>query len=190
MRYEKGHKAASRQRILDMASRRFRREGADAVGIASLMADAGLTHGGFYSHFASREELMRDALATALQQTSFPFFEQAAQTGGVSAIIHGYLAVSHRDDPEHGCPLACLGAEIARHPPETRAVLAHGAQKVVNLIAAHLPGPDPQQRLSRAMGIFASMVGTLQLARLATDPRISKRILRSGAEAALLLAQS
>ena len=182
MRYEKGHKAASRRRILEMASRRFRREGADAVGIASLMADAGLTH------FGSREELMRDALATALQQT-FPFLEQTAQSGGVPAIIHAYLDVAHRDTPDHGCAIACLGAEIARHPPETRAVLTHGVEKVVNLIAAHLPDPDPQQRLSRAMGIFASMVGTLQLARLASDPRLSKRILRSGEEAALLLAR-
>ena len=186
MRYEKGHKAASRRRILEMASRRFRREGADVVGIASLMADAGLTHGGFYSHFGSREELMRDALATALQQT-FPFLEQTAQSGGVPAIIHAYLDVAHRDTPDHGCAIACLGAEIARHPPETRAVLTHGVEKVVNLIAAHLPDPDPHQRLSRAMGIFASMVGTLQLARLASDPRLSKRILRSGEEAALLL---
>lgn len=188
MRYDKGHKDASRRRILDVASRRFRRDGISAVGIASLMADAGLTHGGFYSHFGSKEDLVQEALADALEQTGTTL-ARAADEGGLAAIIHSYLRASHRDNPEQGCAIACVAAEMARQPVEARAALTRGLETILEAIGRHLPGPDAETRRNHALAIFSIMVGALQLARMVPDPALSERILQNGAAAALALAQ-
>lgn len=187
MRYEKGHKEVSRSRILETAAKRFRREGIAAVGIASLMKDAGLTHGGFYSHFASKESLAGEALALALETTTAKL-AGAAEKGGIEGLIASYLSPGHRDHPEMGCAIAAAAAEVARHPEVTREALTHPLEKIVELIAQRLEGDDNSRR-RRAMALFSSMMGTLQLARMVSDPAFSDEILSCGAEAALLLAQ-
>src|SRR5471032_858819 len=113
MRYAKGHKEATRKQIARIASGRFRRDGVEAVGVASLMADAGLTHGGFYSHFASKEALVREANADALGK-SRAALARAAARDGVEGIIRVYMRPSHRDAPERGCAFAALTSDIAR----------------------------------------------------------------------------
>jgi TetR/AcrR family transcriptional regulator, transcriptional repressor for nem operon len=188
MRYEKGHKDASRQRILEVAARRFQKEGVAAVGIASLMSDVGLTHGGFYSHFASKEDLASIALAQALEHSA-TILAQAARDGGIAAMICTYLQSTHRDNPDRGCAIASVAAEIARHPVETRAALTLGMEKIIDLFACYLPHADPQMRRDRALQIFSSLVGALQLARMVSDSTLSERILRNGEIAALALAE-
>jgi AcrR family transcriptional regulator len=188
MRYEKGHKDATRKRIIAVASQRFREEGVGSVGVATLMAEAGLTHGGFYSHFASKEDLVRDAMVDAQDRTLERVTQAARQGGGVEAIIRGYLNPAHRDNPGHGCVLACLLPELARHPASTRAALTERLERSVALIADYLPDADPTIRRDRAFSILGTLAGNLQLARAVSDPALSDRILASGITAALTLA--
>jgi TetR/AcrR family transcriptional repressor of nem operon len=183
MRYAKGHKEATRKQIARIASSRFRREGVDAVGVASLMADAGLTHGGFYSHFSSKEELVREAIVGALERKRGQL-TQAGAEGGLEGILRAYLRPAHRDAPARGCAFASLASEIARHPPATRAALTCEFEAHVALIADHLPLGDK----SVALAIFSAMIGALQLARTVNDGDLSDRILESATQAALTLA--
>ena len=189
MRYEKGHKDATRRRILAAASKRFRKDGIAAVGLAGLMADAGLTHGGFYSHFATKEELVREALAFTLDASRAGLARDAAERGGLEAIIRTYLAPAHRDRPDRGCAIAALAAEVARHPASTRATLAQHIEALIDLIAAQLPEVDPPARRRTATAVFAAMMGALQLARVTLDPARANEILESGVAAALALAR-
>jgi TetR/AcrR family transcriptional regulator, transcriptional repressor for nem operon len=185
MRYEKGHKDETRKQIVKAASRRFRRDGIEAVGVAALMADAGLTHGGFYSHFASKEALVRAANADALARGRAAL-AQAAARDGAEGIIRAYMRPSHRDRPEHGCAFAALTSEIARHPGPTRAALTQEFEAHVALIAGCLPRGDRQT----AIAILSVMMGAIQFARAAPDRALSDAILDSGTQAALILAQT
>jgi len=191
MRFEKGHKAATRQRIVETAAARFRRDGIAAVGIAGLMADAGLTHGGFYAHFGSKEELVREAMAAAATGSRARLANAAG--GGkpdLETYIRGYLRPSHRDAPERGCIIAALGPELARHEPETRAAFSGQIETLLSRIADMLPPQrSADSRKAAAIGIFGVMSGTLQLARLVVDRTESDLILESGIAAALRLAR-
>ncbi len=186
MRFEKGHKEVTKRRIIETASARFRRDGVAATGIAGLMADAGLTHGGFYAHFSSKEELVREAVATALAGTkSRAVLEQS----GLEAYIRSYLRAAHRDAPELGCAAAALAPEIARHDKTTRADFTEGLEGIFARIAARLPEHVPEaQRWQTAVGIFGVMMGTLQMARAVADKELSDRILESGIAAASQMA--
>ncbi|MTJ80273.1 MAG: TetR/AcrR family transcriptional regulator [Telmatospirillum sp.] len=196
MRYEKGHKDATRRHIVAVAGQRFREDGVGAVGVAAVMADAGLTHGGFYAHFRSKDDLVREALGEALAGTLTRLEDAAAGGGGVDGIIDAYLAPGHRDDPGHGCAVACLTSDIARHAGPTREAAADYTRRVTDLIATHLPAPgggrdgdgDGYAGRETAEALFALMVGTLQLARMVPDSPQSDRILLSGASVARMLA--
>jgi len=188
MRYEKGHKDATRKHIVKVASERFRRDGVDAVGVAGLMADAGLTHGGFYSHFASKEELVRASTVDALEGGRAQLARAAAADGGVEAIVRAYLRPAHRDAPARGCAFAALTSEIARRPQATRAALTSEFKAHVDLIARCLPARDKRESERAALAIFSVMMGALQLARAVADKDLSDRILQSGTDAALSLA--
>lgn len=184
MRYAKGHKDATRKHIVRIASERFRRDGIEAVGVAGLMAGAGLTHGGFYSHFSSKEALVCAANADALRRSRAELAEAGARDG-LAGIVRAYMKPVHRDRPERGCAFAALAAEIARHPKATRSVLTEEFEAHVALIAAHLPREDRQS----AIAILAVMMGALQLARAVADKPLSDQILASGERAALTLAR-
>jgi AcrR family transcriptional regulator len=189
MRYEKGHKEATRQRILETASARFRRNGIEKVGVADIMAEAGLTHGGFYSHFQSKEELVGEAVALAARQ-SRERFARRVQEGGLENWIRTYMRPEHRDHPEKGCAAAALASELARHPKSSRAKFAGDFQRLFAEIAEQLPhGGTPARRRARAIGIFATMMGAMQLARAAGDAALSDEILESGVANALALAE-
>jgi TetR/AcrR family transcriptional repressor of nem operon len=184
MRYAKGHKDATRKHIVKVASERFRRDGIEAVGVAGLMAGAGLTHGGFYSHFSSKEELVCAANADALRRSRAELAEAGARDG-LAGIVGAYMKPVHRDRPERGCAFAALASEIARHPKSTRRALTGEFEAHVGLIAGRLPTGDRQA----AIAILAVMMGALQLARAAADKTLSDQILASGMNAALTLAQ-
>src|SRR5688500_14891736 len=143
MRYEKGHKDATRKRIVDVASKRFRKEGVEAVGLAGLMADAGLTHGGFYAHFKSKEDLVRAAVTDAFKQSNARV-ECASRDDEerFAAIVNGYLTPEHRDRPDLGCVAAALVSEIARHTEPTRQAFSSQLNSLIDLVEAQLPsGP-------------------------------------------------
>jgi TetR/AcrR family transcriptional repressor of nem operon len=183
VRFEKGHKEATRARIIESASLRFRRDGVAATGIAGLMADAGLTHGGFYAHFASKEELVREATAVALLGAkSLGVLEKS----GVEAFIRSYLRKAHRDMPEQGCALAALAPEMARQGDETRADFTARLNSILASISEKLPERmSLRTRWKTAVGILGVLVGTLQLARIVRNTELSDQILESGIKAAL-----
>jgi TetR/AcrR family transcriptional repressor of nem operon len=189
MRYEKGHKEITRRRIIETAAARFRKDGIGGVGVADLMAEAGLTHGGFYSHFASKEDLVRAAVEAA-SGDSAQRFDQRVKEGGLEAWIRGYLRTGHRDHPERGCIVATLAAELARHPGTTRKGFTQKLEKVTTDIAAHLPADmAPALKRKTAVGVFAILVGALQMARAVDDTAFSDQLLEAGIASALNLAQ-
>jgi TetR/AcrR family transcriptional repressor of nem operon len=195
MRYEKGHKHHTRKRVVDAAAAQFRKKGIDSTGVAGLMADAGLTHGGFYAHFKSKDDLVREALATAHARSRENWIAEAAAArgrgeDGLEAIIRRYLRTAHRDRPEVGCTVATLASEVARSASDTRSVMAETAHELATIIASELPSGYPPEKAQRTgYAIFALMVGALQLARVTTDKNLSEAILQSGQEAALRLAR-
>ena len=184
MRYEKGRKAATRKHIVEVASARFRKDGVEATGVVRLMADAGLTHGGFYSHFGSKEALIEASMVDALEQSRAQLAKAAAVDGGVAGIVRAYLRPAHRDRPDRGCAFASLAAEIARGRKATRAAMTREFNAHVDLIAAHMPGGDRRV----AIAVFSVIMGAIQLARVVADQTLSDQILESGAQAALALA--
>jgi len=160
----------------------------EAVGIAGLMAEAGLTHGGFYAHFESKEDLLREAMVAAMDTTR-ERLNRAAEKNGLEGLVRRYLRPSHRDTPEDGCTIASLVAEIARHEPETREVFSRRVEGFLGRITENLPELPEAERKPAAIGILGVMLGALQLARAVTDPALSDAILENGIRSALRLAK-
>jgi TetR/AcrR family transcriptional repressor of nem operon len=186
MRYDKGHKDATRQRIVEVASRQFREQGVAAVGLAGIMTDAGLTNGAFYAHFDSKEDLIREVLASPGKRSEM--WQAAAESGeGLENAIRRYLSANHRDNPGRGCATSALVAEVARHPKATRDAFTGKIADIIGLIAAHLQGPTESERRQKAVMIYGLMVGTLQLSRAVNDKQLSNEILQSGIDQAIAL---
>lgn len=185
MRYEKGHKDATRRRIIEVASRQFREQGVAAVGVAGIMAKAGLTNGAFYAHFDSKEDLVRQVLSSAGFHNKLS--KAAARGAGLEGAIRDYLSPSHRDDPGGGCPTSALVAEMARHSRATRDAFTGKIAGVIELIAASLRAGTAAGRRRKAVAIYGLMVGTLQLARAINDSKLSDEILQDGADEAVAL---
>ena len=190
MRYEKGHKDTTRQHIIEVASRQFRRHGVAAVGLAGIMSDAGLTNGAFYTHFDSKEDLVQAVLANALDRREDRLRVVAADNAGLQTMIRDYLSPRHRDRPDDGCPTAALVAEVARHPKATRDAFTAKVSTFIELIATQIDAGSTAARRRNAVAIYGLMVGTLQLARAVNDKKLSGEILESGVTAALALAES
>jgi TetR/AcrR family transcriptional repressor of nem operon len=190
MRYEKGHKQATRHRIVEAASLRFRHDGIESVGVASLMGDIGLTQGGFYNHFDSKDALAREAIVEAMRGTRERLAE-VADSGGLPAIIDYYLSAEHRDHRGRGCTAAALATDVARSPPATRSAFTAELRKTIELIGVHLPASiKPKRRRETAQAIFASIMGTLVLARAVDDAALSDSLLAAGRHAARAIAAS
>jgi TetR/AcrR family transcriptional regulator, transcriptional repressor for nem operon len=187
MRYSKGHKQDTRQRIVGAAGRRFKRDGIDGSGVASLMSDAGLTNGAFYAHFASKEDLIAHVLADQLRAQRHSFDAQPADRAGLEAFIRSYLSPEHRDHCAEGCPSAALLDEIARRPEGTRQVFTDELMKVIDDIASRLHPTHADAARTDALTLFGLMVGTLQLARALSDRDLADQLLAQGAQTALTL---
>jgi len=186
MRYEKGRKDASRGRIMEVAAERFRCDGIAASGLAKIMSDAGLTNGAFYPHFQSKAALVRETVAAALEDQSEQIREALA-AGGLAMAMDAYLSAAHRDNPGKGCASAALLPEIAREPSETRQLYTERLLTLLRQVSAELPRTrDPE---GVAFGIFATLIGTLQMARAVEGTELSDRILAAGADAARTLIQ-
>lgn len=182
MRYQPQHKAETHRRLLDMAALRFRAEGLANVGIANLMADLGLTHGGFYAHFDSKQQLVAEASQQAILGLAADWQQRlahppAGQTASAT-LAASYLTRAHRDFPDSGCILAALGSELARQSkPVRQAVTAGLAQQLAVLSAANEQDrARGEANALPATAQLALMVGALLLSRLVTDEALSDRI--------------
>ena len=187
MRYGKEHKQATRRRILETAGRRFKRDGIDGSGIATLMADAGLTNGAFYAHFASKQELVATAVADQLRNQRESLGTLAPGRAGVEQYVREYLSVEHRDNPDDGCPSAALLDEIGRCTQATKRAYTDGLLAMVDDIAARLAPDDPPSARAKTLSVFALMVGTLQLSRALADRQLADAVLEQGIHNALAL---
>ena len=187
MRYGKDHKQATRQRILKAAGRRFKHDGIDGAGVAAVMADAGLTNGAFYAHFASKEDLVANVLADQLRAQRHSFDAQPRDRAGLEAFIRSYLSPQHRDQCADGCPSAALLEEIARRPAATKQVFTDELLATADDIAERLDPTDHEAARTDALTLFGIMIGTLQLARALTDRDLSDQLLARGVETALRL---
>jgi AcrR family transcriptional regulator len=187
MRYSKDHKQATRQRILEAAGRRFKQDGIDGAGLATVMSDAGLTNGAFYAHFSSKEDLVANVLAEQLRAQRQSLDAEPSDRAGLEAFVRSYLSPEHRNQFADGCPSAALLDEIARRPADTRDVFTEEVMGVVDDIAARINPTDVEAGRVDALAVFGLMVGTLQLARTLTDRQLSDRLLDRGVETALKL---
>lgn len=163
---------ANRERVLTAAARLLNERGLAGVGVAELMAAAGLTHGGFYGHFDSKEDAVAAAAERGARDVAAQWAALAAaragagDPGAVDEIVARYLSAEHRDAPGGGCAVAALGPELARLPPEHRARVAGGVEAMVDALAATMPGADPAERRRAALTALGTMVGAVILARL------------------------
>jgi TetR/AcrR family transcriptional repressor of nem operon len=192
MRYSREHKQETHSRIVRKASVRLREKGAHGVGVADLMKEAGLTHGGFYAHFDSREALVIEAFAYAMDRSMEHWrkaFDQIPPDKRLAMIVDSYLTPIHRDDPGHGCAVPTLGAEIARESPKTRKAFAAKLEQMIDMMAEQMPDASGKAARKRAAATLATMMGTLVLSRIAGNSGFSDEILLAGREAALGKAQ-
>jgi TetR/AcrR family transcriptional repressor of nem operon len=188
MRYSREHKLETHDRIVKKASVRLREKGAHGIGVADLMKEAGLTHGGFYAHFASREALMIEAFAYAMERSTERWRKLAEQTAPakrLASIVESYLTPAHRDDPGHGCAVPTLGADIARESPKTRKAFAAKLEQMIDMMAEQIPDVPRKAARKQAMATIATMMGTLVLSRIAGNSEFSAEILGAGRDAVL-----
>ena len=188
MRYSKEHKQETHARIVKKASVRLREKGAHGIGVADLMKEAGLTHGGFYAHFDSREALVIEAFAYAMDRSNERWRKVAEQTPPekrLATIVETYLTPLHRDDPGHGCAVPTLGAEIARESPKTRKAFAAKLEQMIDMMADQILDVPRKSARKQAMAALATMMGTLVLSRIAGTGEFSDEILASGRDAVL-----
>src|SRR5213592_1191300 len=186
-RYGHEHKQTTRQRIIEVAGRRLKQDGIDGSGIATLMADAGLTNGAFYAHFESKEDLVASAVAEQLREQRESFSAQPPGRAGLEQIVRAYLSVEHRDNPEGGCPSAALLDEIGRSPDATKRAYTDGLLAVIDDIAARMASDDPNWARMKTLSVFVLMVGTLQVSRALADRQLADEVLEQGIHNALAL---
>jgi TetR/AcrR family transcriptional regulator, transcriptional repressor for nem operon len=176
-------KAASHDRIVDIAAARIRRDGVDGLAVADLMKEAGLTHGGFYRHFDSREELVAEAAQRALSEGS-AWTIAAGQIGGprgYTALVDGYLSPRHRDHPESGCGVAGVAADMARAGGSARASYTRQVKECLAVLAGLIDDPDRQVGEREAVFTLSVLVGAISMARAVDDPELSRQILTNAA---------
>ena len=188
MRYSKEHKQETHARIVKKASVRLREKGAHGIGVADLMKEAGLTHGGFYAHFDSREALVIEAFAYAMDRGTERWrkvMEQTPPDKRFSTIVESYLTPLHRDDPGNGCAIPTLGAEIARESPKTRRAFAAKLEQMIDMMADQILGVPRKAARKQAVAALATMMGTIVMSRIAGTGEFSDEILDAGREAVL-----
>lgn len=181
-RYTPEHKDATRRRMIESSGRRFKRDGFDGAGISALVADAGLTNGAFYGHFASKDDLIANVVSAQLAAQLARVEALPIGLSSVEIFVRDYLSAEHRDDPGDGCPSAALLDEITRQDFATREAYTDGARALIDAIARHLAEDDPGDSADarqRAIGLFTVLVSSLQLARAVTDPDLSDQVLAS-----------
>ena len=184
-RYGKEHKAATRQRIIEAAGRRFKTDGIDRSGVATLMAASGLTNGAFYAHFDSKDDLVAAVIEDQVGQQVTELRELPAGRVGLVMFVRQYLSRAHRDHPDAGCPSAALLDEVGRCTGETRKAYTAGTKAILREICVRLSPEDPESARDAALLLFTMLVGSMQLARALSDKRLSNTVLEAGIRNAL-----
>jgi TetR/AcrR family transcriptional repressor of nem operon len=172
-------KEASHERIVTAAARAIRRSGFDGTGVADIMKEAGLTHGGFYAHFPSREAMLAEAAGRACAETAAAVAGVVASVPpaqALTAMLHAYLSPEHLAQIEQGCPLAALGSETVRQAPEVRRVATRHIKEMVDLVARQSPDWGQPSAHERALVTIATMVGAVLLARAVDEPALSEAL--------------
>jgi len=177
MGHSQDEKAKNHQRIVDVAARRIREAGTDGPGVAEIMGEAGLTHGGFYKHFDSRDDLVAEAVDAAIEQGLDGFREATADAKDpLAAFVDWYLSTDHREDPGTGCSVVALGADVARSGDRVRAAYRGQVERYIADMEGLLG--DDQDARRRAIAAVSSMVGAMLIARAVDDEALSDEILR------------
>jgi TetR/AcrR family transcriptional repressor of nem operon len=187
MRHSKAEKAKTHERIVAIASKRFREEGLAGIGIADLMKDAGLTVGGFYKHFNSRDALVAEAVGSALELWKRQV--DAAASGGppvtYESLVDEYLSEAHRNHPGTGCPVSSLAGDLARTDRRTRALVSRKIRDNIELLATLIRNTNKTDRgsaRSQAVLTYCALVGAIGMARAVSDEELSREILKTAAQ--------
>jgi len=181
MKVSREQATENRERIVQVAAKLFRERGFDGIGVADLMKAAGLTHGGFYGHFASKEDLATKACGRALEKSLQIWSDAIAKAPGeaFSKIVHSYLSEAHRKGPGSGCLVAALGSDIRRQAPPIRRVVTEGIHALIAQLMLLVPGKSKSARRRKALSDFAAMVGAVTIARAVDDPQLSNDVLEA-----------
>jgi TetR/AcrR family transcriptional regulator, transcriptional repressor for nem operon len=180
MRVSRKEAEANRERVVKVASALYRKHGFDGIGVADIMKKAGLTHGGFYGHFGSKDDLAAEACTCAL--SGLDSWGSASEKGGFEAAVRNYLTPEHRDDRAHGCLFAALGSDIARQPRTVRHAMTEGFRTAIDMLVRMVPGRSAEARRERALATMAGLVGALILSRAVDDSELSDQILEASAK--------
>jgi TetR/AcrR family transcriptional regulator, transcriptional repressor for nem operon len=179
VRVSREQAAKNRERIVQVAAKLFRERGFDGIGVADLMKAAGLTHGGFYGHFASKEDLAAEACGRALDGSLQKWSAEVEQAPNkaLSKIVNAYLSEAHRDGPGSGCLVAALGSDLGRQARPIRRVATEGIRALVEQLMQLVPGKSKSARRRKALCDFAAMVGAVTISRAVDDPQLSEDVL-------------
>lgn len=180
MRYDSEHKSETRKLVLKEAARDIREKGPGGVAVAGIMARAGLTHGGFYAHFKSKDALIAEAIGVMFEDARGRLFRATGDLNskeGFAAYVDGYLSAAHRDARSRGCPLPSLSGDMARLEPLSRERFGQGVEAITDRVAGMLEASGVQDPKTEAAAVMSQMVGALALARAVADPAQSERIL-------------
>jgi len=180
MRYQPGHKAAIHQKIVKDASRRVRSAGLNGAAVAAVMGDTGLTHGGFYKHFGSKDDLLVESLREGFREIEDRLVQAAEQSPpgeGWKAIVRTYLRPEHCEHPDHGCPLATLGPELARVDKRMKPQIVAELVNYKSRMVPFMPGRRSADKERAFFAIFSTMIGAIEIARLLPDPAMQKKVL-------------
>jgi TetR/AcrR family transcriptional regulator, transcriptional repressor for nem operon len=182
MRYPAEHKKQTRERIVRAAARRFHSRGSQGAAIGDLMKDLHLTHGGFYRHFDSKDDLLVEAFEHGhgeIHTRILQAVEHAPKGGEVKALIDTYLSIEHCDNPADGCPVPALATELSRRPPRSKARLAfeRALSQRTAWVAQYMPGDTQEERERKTRLLMSGMAGTLNIARVLTNEQSRRRLL-------------
>jgi TetR/AcrR family transcriptional regulator, transcriptional repressor for nem operon len=180
MRYDVEHKAKTHRRIVKGASRQLRKKGLNGPAVATLMKASGLTHGGFYKHFSSRDDLVVEAIEESLRELTQTMIDAAEQSGSRSpwkSIIETYLSLELCDGADRGCPIAALAPDIARTPSAMKQRISAAILKFREELIPFMPGRTSEKKSSNFLMIITSMVGTIAIARTMPELAVRQAIL-------------
>ena len=180
MRYADTHKEETRQKVVKAAAAAVRAKGPDGVGVAEIMKEVGLTHGGFYAHFPSKEALVAAAVGEAFDQGRRRFGRITGDKTGLEAFdafVDAYVSMDHRAHPQRGCPIATIASDLPRQGAAVREVFDAGVTGLISRIAGWLPGDDAQERQDLAGSLVAEMAGAVSLSRAVSDDAMARRFL-------------
>ena len=192
VRYPKEQKEETRQRILEAAGRLFREHGYDGVGVDAIMGEVGLTAGGFYAHFKSKETLFAEAIVTAFKNRSDALRSSGSNQNDaewMKNLIYGYLSRTHRDMIAEGCPLSSITPDVIRGTDQVRENYEKSVQQFASSIIEHLESGETSEN-ERALAIVAQCIGGLMLSRAVKDEELSKQLLRASRHAAMKISES